>query len=161
MKYLTVVFGVLFGLWLSTRIVAGIVFDRNCSGYLERAAKANTVEYAQQNLKVALNYLQASGKTSGYTSVIYTTPDEDVSYFYNNIQHAEAQLESVTSTTSELEKSNLLLKLHETLMTHDGDGESAIVPDGISVYPYNVLFFVWGWGSFVIASALVVGLIIS
>lgn len=58
-----------------------IDFRQNCSGRLERAANANTVELAVKELDAAIQYAEAKGYTSGYTSVLYNTPDEDVEYY--------------------------------------------------------------------------------
>ena len=49
---------VLFLLWAGVRIVNHIQFDRNIGGYLKRAADANTVELAEKNLSVAVEYLE-------------------------------------------------------------------------------------------------------
>lgn len=42
---------------------------QNVSGFLKRAADANTIELANQELTKALDYLEANNLTSGYTSI--------------------------------------------------------------------------------------------
>ena len=64
-------------------VFKSIVFDINCGDYLKRAADSNTVELAVDNLKVALNYIEANNMTSGHTSVLYNSPDEDVAFWYD------------------------------------------------------------------------------
>ncbi|MFA5135297.1 MAG: hypothetical protein WC505_05965 [Patescibacteria group bacterium] len=136
-------------IWGGVRAVCAIDFDQNCGGYLKRAADANTVETAHQELGKALKYIEAKHLTQGYTSVLWNTPDEDVGFWYHNLKSAQQELTKVTTTTTQLERSNLLLKLRETLLDKDG----ITVPDGISVYPMNT--FLWWLG--VIASLLLFG----
>lgn len=141
-----------FIVYLVVIIIRGVVFDKDCEGYLKRAADANTVEQASIQLKIAIDYMETNGLTSGYTSVIYNTPDEDVGFWYTNIKNAQAELAKVTDLTTALEKSNLLMKLRETLL----DGTSITCPKGISVFPHNVAFMFWGWLSFIVGFAGVI-----
>lgn len=132
----------LFG---TIRVVNDINFDRNCEGYLKRAADANTVSQASKELSVALNYMEKNGLTQGYTSVLYTTPDEDIEFWYNNIKSAATELEKVTEETTQLERTNILMKLRETLLDSGDNGKGSVtVPSGISIYPYNTFFALFG-----------------
>jgi len=78
---------------------------------------------------------------NGYTSVLYNTPDEDVTFWYQNLKDSYNGLIALKDSVSELEKSNMLIKLRETLIDHNKDGESITIPDGISRFPNN---FEWG-----------------
>lgn len=118
-----------------------IDFMQNCSGRLERAANANTVELAIKELDAAIQYAEANGYTSGYTSVIYKTPDEDVEYWYNNLCASRQELLNLPNGTSTLEKTNTLMKLRETLTDTGENGTQVIYPTGLSFYPHN---FLWG-----------------
>ena len=102
----------------STCGIKAIRFKQNCGGHLKRAADANTVDIAKSELKIALDYMEANNLTSGYTSVIYETPDEDVAFWYNNIKQSYNELNSLPDSSSSLEKSNMLIKLRETLLDH-------------------------------------------
>lgn len=126
------------GLCLGLRAVRSIQFEQNCGGRLKRAADANTIELAQQELEAAIAYMDENDLNGGYTSILYKTPDEDVSFWNTNLRAALTNLKNVKSETSTLEKSNILLKLRQTLLDHSGDrGEKVTAPAGISVYPYN------------------------
>ena len=70
--------------------VKEISFDRNCTGYLKRAADANTIPMASKELGMAIKYLDDHNLTKGYTSIFYTTPDEDIEFFYNNLKASKA-----------------------------------------------------------------------
>lgn len=131
------------------RIYKKIIFKQNVTGYLKRAADANTVELAKEELKRVIDYLELNGLTEGYTSIIYKTPDEDIGFWYRNIKASYNELEML-QTTSALEKTNVLIKLRETLVD-GGERMKVTVPEGIHVYPYNTIWCL------VLLFALVVG----
>lgn len=136
-----------------TRVVCNISFNQNCSGYLKRAADANTVDLAKESLKIAIDYMEEEDLTEGYTSVIYKTPSEDVGFWYKNISSAYQELDNLSADASPLEKSNMLIKLRETLLDQGGKEEGTVVtvPKGISVYPHNTVFALWGILSLILA----------
>lgn len=145
MKVLIGIFLCIFVLlWAGLRIYNGIVFDINCEGYLKRAADANTVEIAHKQLRVALDYIEKNKLTEGYTSIIYKTPDEDISFWYGNLNASLGELENISPRASQLEKSNLLMKLRETLLDNDQKGISVTLPMGISIYPNNLGYAMFG-----------------
>lgn len=126
-------------------IIKSITFDINCGDYLKRAADSNTVELAADNLKIALDYIEANGMTSGYTSVVYKSPDEDVAFWYTNIKQSYEELISLDENATNLEKTNLLMKLRETLLDQQEKGESLTVPNAISCFPNNTLWAILKW----------------
>jgi hypothetical protein len=151
-KILCVIFILLFCLWAGIRIIASIQFDRNCEGYLKRAADANTIELAAKQLKIALDYIEREGLITGYTSIVYRTPDEDIGFWHTNIKSSIIELERVKPSTTQLERSNLLMKLRETLMDQGDKGEIKVTkPKGIALYPNNVVMAFMGWLSVVLA----------
>lgn len=131
--------------------VLSIQFDRNCGGHLKRAADANTVELASKELKVALDYMRTKRMTDGYTSVIYQTPDEDIGYWYTNINDSYNELQDLPTKAATLEKSNTLMKLRETILDSGEKGDSLTVPAGISRYPNNGMWAFLLTGSMLIA----------
>jgi hypothetical protein len=133
--------------FLLTRIICNINFDVNCGGHLKRAADANTIELASQELGQVLNYLEQNNMTKGYTSLLYRTPDEDIGFWYTNLKASMDELNKVTPQTTQLERTNLLIKLRETLLDHGDKGQKVTEPDGITVYPNNVAMAFFGWGS--------------
>jgi hypothetical protein len=137
-------------------IVKSITLKQNCTGYLKRAADANTVEIASKQLDIAVVYLEEKNLTSGYTSALWKTPDEDIEFWYSNLKSAQLELSKVDSTTSTLEKTNILMKLRETLIDNGEDGEKLIVPPGLSRYPHNLLFGLLQW----LAGFIFIGLLV-
>ena len=129
--------------WCGFRVYKIVVFDIECEGYMKRAADANTVEMAVKEMETVVAYQESRGMTQGYTSVLYRTPDEDVGFWYQNMKASLAELKSIKPDASLLEKSNMLMKLRETLLD-EGRGTQVTVPRGISIYPHNTActFFV-------------------
>ena len=122
-------------------IKKSVSLEQNCTGYLKRAADANTVETAKEELQKSIQYLEAHNLTKGYTSVMYKTPDEDIEFWYKNLKASGNELSQVPETASILEKTNLLMKLRETLMDTGEKNDSVTVPEGLSRYPNNMM---WG-----------------
>lgn len=133
-----------------------IEFNQNCSGRLERAANANTVELAVKELDAAIQYAEANGYTNGYTSVIYRTPDEDVEYWYNNLCASRQELVNLSDSTSTLEKTNTLMKLRETLTDNGEYGTQVIYPIGLQFYPHNFLWGILRWFIWITLTAICV-----
>lgn len=141
-------FLVILLIWGGVSIYNKAIFNINCGGLLKRAADANTIELAKQEMKLALDYMEQEGMTSGYTSVLYNSPSEDVGFWYKNIKSSYEELVSLPDDVTPLERSNILMKLRETLLDSGGDGATKVtLPRGISIFPHNVLFAWWGWVS--------------
>lgn len=119
-------------------VVMNIQFNQNCAGYLKQAADANTVELAKERIDLAVDYIEMNALVYGYTSVLWKTESENVEYWYKNIKACQRELEQCKNA-SQLEKSNVLLKVRESLTDNGKDGTELILPYGISRYPNNVL----------------------
>lgn len=128
-------------------LVRGVVFNQNCGGYLEQAANANSVELALERLNVAIEYVEEHNMTDGYTSVLWKTEGDNIGYWYRNIKACQEELEACVNS-SQLEKTNVLLKVRESLTDEGKDGTELIRPNGISRYPNNALFGILNWVSF-------------
>jgi hypothetical protein len=126
---------------VTLRIVFGVGFSLGCSQYLKRASDANTIELAKANLNVAIKYAEMANLTNGIVSIFLQQPENDIGFWYSNLIASRDELSRVTTNTSQMEKSNLLMKLRETLTDNGKEGTQITCPNGISVYPYNKLFF--------------------
>ncbi len=115
-----------------------IEFQQQCGGYLKQAADANTVELAQERLDLALKYIEEKGYTSGYTSVMWKTEDENIGYWYQNLKACQKELNEALDGT-QLEKSNVLMKVRESLTDNGEKGTVLTVPSGLAKYPHNLL----------------------
>ncbi len=139
-------------IWGGVRLYQdNITFNQNCKGHLKLAADANTVELAKQELAIAVKYCEDQGLTQGYTSIMYRTPDEDVKFWYTNLKASLNELNAVSADATQLEKSNVLMKLRETLLDNRNDGTSVTYPEGISIYPNNMAYCIWALISFIVA----------
>jgi hypothetical protein len=140
----TTFFAIALTALIGVRAVKQINFTRDCGGHLKRAADANTVPLAAQELETAIDYIERHGLTHGYTSVLYQTPDEDLGFWYQNLNGSLEELRGLTPQATELERSNVLLKLRETLLDHTEGGEKVTAPQGIGIFPNNRLFAIVG-----------------
>lgn len=125
-------------------IVKSIQFDQECGGYLKQAADANTPELALERLNKALEYIEGNNLTTGYTSVLWKTEDENVEFWYNNLKATQEELESCIDK-EQLEKTNVLMKVRESLTDEGDKGTQLTIPQGISKYPNNTHFFFLMW----------------
>ncbi|MCL1918353.1 MAG: hypothetical protein FWG14_08575 [Peptococcaceae bacterium] len=144
---------ILFGTWATMRIVKDISFSFDCEAYLKRAADANTVEMAKEELAKAVDYAERNKLTEGVVSIFLKNPANDLGFWYNNMKAAYEELENLPEDTTPLEKTNVLMKLRESLTDRSNGDTAVICPDGISIYPNNVLYFWWALLSLVGAAA--------
>lgn len=127
-------------------IIKSVQFSANCTSYLKMAADANDVKLAYRHLTSAINYLENNNLTQGSTKIFIYKPTNDIGLWYENLKSAQLQLEDLSNREdlTELEESNALMKLRETLC----DGEGSIThPLMLSLYPSHVA---WFWALFLI-----------
>ena len=132
-----------------TAIVKTINMNAECIGYLEMAADANSVELAEKHLSKAIEYLEENNLKHGSTGIIFHIPGNNIEFWYENLKSAQIQLQDFKSE-SELEESNILMKLRETLLDETGE---VTHPNMISFYPNHTFWFwflVLGWLLFII-----------
>lgn len=145
-----IIFSLLFCWWAGIRIYNSIQFNHQCEAYLKRAADANTVEIAKDNLQKAIEYAEENDLTEGIVSVFMRNPKNDIGFWYDNMKACYDELDNLPEDATSLEKTNMLMKLRESLVD-TGESTSVTVPAGISVYPNNVVYFIWGWISLIAA----------
>lgn len=139
--------------WTGARFYKHLEFNREVAGHLKRAADANSIEIAVQELEIAVSGMEARGLTRGYTSLLYPTPDEDIGFWYMNTKAALTSLKSLSTSASETDRETKLLKLRQTLLDHSNGGEGVTAPNGVEIYPKNWAWFALGvlcvvpWGS--------------
>lgn len=128
-------------------IVYGVVIVKTCSmsanciSYFEMAADANSVDLAEKHLSSGIKYLEDNDLTRGNTMLFIYKPTEDIGLWYENLKSAQTQLQELKDKEdlTELEESNALMKLRETLLNSEG---SVTHPSFISFYPNHVS---WAW----------------
>lgn len=127
-------------------IVKAVQMDANCISYFEMAADANSVELAEKHLTSGIEYLEENNLTKGSTEMFIYEPTDDLGFWYENLKSAQTQLQELNSKEelTELEESNALMKLRETLLSSSG---SVTHPPMISFYPSHVS---WLWAMWLI-----------
>jgi len=128
-------------IFIAMMIIKNIDFSINCKQYLKRAADANSVELALVNLNIAIKYLEDNNLTNGVVSIFLRQPKNDIGFWYNNLVSCRNELDKVNLETTALEKTNILMKLRETLLDVKETGSYVTHPGDIAVYPHNKLFF--------------------
>ncbi|MBP3668524.1 MAG: hypothetical protein J6J26_03005 [Bacteroides sp.] len=122
---------------------------------MKQAADASSVELAERQLNKAIDYIEKNGLTSGYTSVIYKTEDENIGFWYENLKVCQKEL-AETRGNSTLENTNVLMKLRESLTDNSEQGTKLTIPAGIYLYPNNALFLVANWISGIVIFAFLI-----
>ena len=127
-------------MWAGVRMAKDIQLNHNCIQYIEKAATSNTVEIAKENLSKVITYAEEHNLTEGTVSIFYKQPMNDIGYWYKQITAIYNELDKLSEDSTPLERSNVLMKLNESLTDKEG---FAILPDGLSIYPDNVAYFWW------------------
>ena len=96
------------------QLIKSIQFNQDCKGYLKQTADANSVELALERLNKAIDYVEANNLTSGYTSIVYRTEDENIEFWYKNLLTCKQELTECIES-SQFEKTNVLMKVRESL----------------------------------------------
>ena len=147
MKKITILAVIVSALWLAAIvwfICLRVEFEQNCTGYLKQAADANTIELAIDRLDKAIEYVESKNLTDGYTSILWKTEDENVGFWYKNLKSSRVELEKALCS-SQMEQTNVLMKLRETLTDNNENGTYITYPYGLWKYPHNMEFAVFAW----------------
>ena len=86
-----------------------------------------------------MDYIESNGLVIGYTSVLWKTEDENIGFWYRNIKACQRELVECKNK-SQLEKTNVLMKVRESLTDNGENGTVLTIPSGISRYPSNGFF---------------------
>lgn len=144
MKALTPIFAIVWIVATIWFISMRINFNQNCLGYLRQASDANTIELAMDRLGKALEYIEEKGWTDGYTSIVWKTEDENVGFWYANLKASYKELANALDAT-QLEQTNVLMKLRETLTEQGEKGVHITYPSGLWKHPHNSTFALIIW----------------
>lgn len=125
-------------------ITKSIDFERGCSGHLKRAADANTIDLAEQELALAVKYIESNGLTSGDTSLFYSMPENELDFWYANLKASLEELQSTPAEADRLTMSNQLIKLRETIMDGHEKGARVTVPPNAFVFPNQLTYRMLG-----------------
>ena len=125
--------------------VLAIRFDQAIEGYLKQAADSNTVPHARERLDIALRNIEKWNLTSGSSHVLWMTPKHDIGFWYENLKAARQDLDTVTEESTPLERSNVLMKLRETILDNGNDGTCVTAPPNISIHPHVGVVWVFCW----------------
>ncbi|MEG0872731.1 MAG: hypothetical protein RSE00_01965 [Clostridia bacterium] len=132
---LGMVFTLLITAWATVRGVKASQFERNCGEYIRRATVAADIQTAKVELAKALNYAEKEKLTKGTVKLFRQDPRNDLGFWYNTLSSSYQELDKV-SNGSWMEQSASLMKMRGSL-------QEMVIPTGITIYPYNMFYFVW------------------
>ena len=147
MKVISILTTIATVIWVAAMIwfiSLRVEFKQNCTGYLKQAADANTIELAIDRLDKAIEYVESKNWTDGYTSILWKTEDENIGFWYKNLKASRIELEKALCST-QMEQTNVLMKLRETLTESGEDGTYITYPCGLWKYPKNLEFAIFSW----------------
>ena len=155
-KVITIIGTTSLLIFILVRGISAIAYEQNISGHLKLAADANSTELAEKQLKIAIDEMERLGLCNShgdecFTSIIYRTPNEDVGFWRSNIESTFEDLSNMSKEerANNLIESNQLIKVRETLLDAGERGDNVTDPAGISIYPNNGAYAVWGILSFI------------
>lgn len=114
-----------------TRFVKAQRFDNNCGYYINSGMDHNNPD----DLDTAIKYLETNGLTTGNTTIIDRSVEDDLAIFYKDLKTKAAYLRNTHDYDMAAYKEYAtMLNLKPTPI---------LVPLGISVFPHNTLFAAW------------------
>lgn len=131
-------------------LVKSAQFNQDCQGYLRQCSNASSVELALDRLELAIQYIEENDLTTGYTSILWKTEADNIGYWYDNLKTCQKELEQAINLP-QLEQTNTLMRVRESLLENGENGEYLILPNGIVKYPHNLLYAILIWVSFGLA----------
>ena len=121
-------------------------FERECAGYLNLAANANDPKLVIKYMDIAIEYIERNNLDKGNTTVIFNYPDRSLDYWYANLKEIQADVKALPDDVSQLERSNVLMKVRESLTDSDSQGGSRIIlPPYIAYYPSQFFWSTMSW----------------
>ena len=151
-------------LLLAAPVSSNLGFDWNCEEYLKRAADSASPEKCGEELDKAISYAKENGLTKGNTGVFFKTPSCDIKFWYENLEKAREALREVESKEPEskpsaMERSNVLMRVRETILDNANKGVEVTLPPRIGLYPNVFLLSLLFWlGALVGFLGVVIGL---
>lgn len=133
---LAIVCTVFLGGYATLRTVKALQFYTNCKSYIHRATNAMNIETSKTELAKAIDYIEQNNLTEGSVHIFFKNPSNDVGFWYNTLKTAYTELDTFPEDATQLEKSNFMMRMHESF-------HEVGIPEGISIYPNNILYFLW------------------
>jgi hypothetical protein len=75
---------------------------------------------------------------------MWKTEDENIGFWYSNLKASQQELTEALGS-SQLEQTNVLMKLRETLTEPTDSGVAITCPSGLWKYPNNAMYAVIAW----------------
>ncbi len=135
--------------WAGHRLHLDRMFTAQVTEYVLAAYKTDDPEKAKKYLTTAQAYLETTGKTDGFTSIAYPTPDEDLGDWSASIKDAsEFEATGIKDDRKPWQRKLLAAGLVNEVEIQGGKKRLDLnYPGGVSAAPYNSHVFWLGIGS--------------
>lgn len=145
---LVIIFGISLLSWMGVRTYKWLTFYNEVGCYVENMYAAPTLEEVSQNLQIAITAIEENGLTQGTVSIfpaIRRNEKRNMGTWYQNLKKSQAVLEQAKQMN--LADQSAILDDQRTCIMQ---AEKVFrYTQGISIYPYNGIFFWWATISFI------------
>lgn len=157
--------------WSCTRIVKSAQFDNACDNHMQEAFAATNLEsnidYMVAQSDIAKQYLERHNITHGYTSIFFQGKEDNMEVYYNDVVRRNnyfhmLQKTPVMTLTSPLHDLEEFAEMRNNSSSSSDSSKQRtyVVPDGISIFPHNTLFFWWFVASVFLGAFGILGIIV-
>jgi hypothetical protein len=135
-----------FASWAITRGVLAQTYENNVGAPLRAADSTFSVDVAQAKLGLVITFLESRGvgEISGSTSLFVPSPDEDIGAWYVRLKGANNLLQSLDENSTQEQEDAAMMAMYRAT-SRPGHLHNVYVPEGISVYPNNWAYAMWGF----------------
>ncbi len=145
---LVIIFGISLLSWMGVRTYKWLTFYNEVGRYVEDVYATPTLEEFSQNLQMAITSIEENGLTQGTVSIfprIRQNEKRNMGTWYQNLKKSQAILEqakqmSLADQSAILDDQRTCIMQAEKVFRYT---------QGISIYPYNTIFFWWATISFI------------
>lgn len=146
---LLVISALAFVAWVATRLYASHTFNEEVYAHLVNYVRAGTSEVAERDINSAIEALEGRGLTEGQISIFCKDPKKNIGLWYENLIKSREVLRKASQESPS--KQAIILEKQRDGLRGNGNNTGIEYPEGISIYPYNKLFFWWSFLSFLVA----------
>ncbi len=127
--------------WGAIRACRYLSFYKGCESFLKNSVYTDSITLTKTELSYAISYLEEKDLTHGRVSIITQDINNDIGYFYENLKEQYMLLvEAENKNLNDREQEDVLKIYRKNICNNFG---SPKIPNGITIYPYNIAFFWW------------------
>ena len=117
-------------------------FENYHKSHVKYGIESLDLEVAESELGATIKYLKEKNLNDSKVSVFFSNSKNNLKNYYNSIEKLYLKVKSFPKNASHSQKINMFENLKRM-------AETITIPYGIAIYPYNNLFLIWSFLSFV------------